>query len=286
MIKYYLNEITKNDFLFYMNFNALSSDYAVHVHDFSELVIIVGGSAVHVIEGREYLVNAGDIFVINGNAAHGFTKANNLVLYNVMYYPEKIFEHFRDLKNLTGFDALFSHKPYNSKVYWFESKLRLEPVGLEYVRSILDSMLKELQTAQNGYMSLLKCHFIDLVVYISRKYASNYKYNQRNLYGLGKAVAYIENNYTKPITLMYLCEIAAFSERHFDRVFKQVYKITPFEYIIKLRLSKASEILRNSTKSISEVAFACGFSDSNYFSRKFKGEFGVSPKQIRQQPNE
>ena len=79
-----------------------------------------------------------------------------------------------------------------------------------------------------------------------------------------------------------MAEKNAVSSEHLSRIFKKEIGVGFNEYINSLRLRQAEFMLRNEDgKSVSEVAFACGFNDSNYFSYRFKKAYGVSPINIK-----
>ena len=67
----------------------------------------------------------------------------------------------------------------------------------------------------------------------------------------------------------------------FFKKVKQVTGMPPHEYIRKMRFTRAAELLKDPTFSISEVAYQTGFDDPNYFSRCFKEYFGVTASQFR-----
>lgn len=71
------------------------------------------------------------------------------------------------------------------------------------------------------------------------------------------------------------------SRPQLDRKLKALTGLSITTYLIRLKMERASRILASSTKSVSEVALACGFEDTSYFSRVFKQTFGVTPTQYR-----
>ena len=72
------------------------------------------------------------------------------------------------------------------------------------------------------------------------------------------------------------------SEEHLSRTFKKEITFGFSEYITLIRLQKAENMLKNEpSRAITEVAYACGFNDSNYFSYKFKKAYGITPTQAR-----
>lgn len=92
---------------------------------------------------------------------------------------------------------------------------------------------------------------------------------------------YIEGNYNNTITVNELAQYANMSVRNFSRVFQKAYGLSPSAYVIRLRINHAFELLQDPWLSISEVAWACGFQDSNYFTRQFKAVSGCSPREYR-----
>jgi AraC family transcriptional regulator len=89
--------------------------------------------------------------------------------------------------------------------------------------------------------------------------------------------AFLEENYAEKISVARMAQEAALSEYHFLRLFKAAFSATPQQYLIRVRLSKACEMLRSGHFSATEVAFATGFSDASHFSHCFKKQFGVPP---------
>ena len=63
--------------------------------------------------------------------------------------------------------------------------------------------------------------------------------------------------------------------------FKEAIGITPLQYQLHLRISDAATLLNTSHENVSEIAFQCGFADSNYFSRQFKRITGMTPSEYR-----
>jgi len=78
-----------------------------------------------------------------------------------------------------------------------------------------------------------------------------------------------------------LAEAAHLSEAQFGRLFRREMRTSPMQYVGRLRLARARELLDRSRLNITEVARAAGFCDPFHFSRVFKREFGVSPRNYR-----
>lgn len=96
-----------------------------------------------------------------------------------------------------------------------------------------------------------------------------------------KAIEYINENYNKPISVSEISYLLAVDRRQFSDVFQAVVGLSPNKYIQKYRLEEAKSLLKFSTYSISEIADMTGYNDCFYFSKSFKKNIGVSPKEYR-----
>jgi AraC family L-rhamnose operon regulatory protein RhaS len=98
---------------------------------------------------------------------------------------------------------------------------------------------------------------------------------------IGRAVEFIDNHFAEPITIDDIAACCHVSRRHFFRLFEQAVGMAPMEYLKKVRLQKAATMLLTTNANVTEVAFACGFNDSNYFSSLYHKEFGMSPSRFK-----
>ena len=97
-----------------------------------------------------------------------------------------------------------------------------------------------------------------------------------------KVKNYIDQNYTKEIRLTTLADLAGMSPSAFSRFFKLHTGRNLSEYIIDQRLGYASRMLVDSTNSVSEISYACGFNNLSNFNRIFKKRKGCSPTEFRE----
>lgn len=98
---------------------------------------------------------------------------------------------------------------------------------------------------------------------------------------LNKVFEFIENNIDKEITLDSLASASNFSKFHFSRLFSALVGESPFEFIHRTRLERASILLKLQNSKVSEIASKCGFEDITIFSRAFKKHFYCSPTEWR-----
>lgn len=93
---------------------------------------------------------------------------------------------------------------------------------------------------------------------------------------------HIEEHYSEKITIEDLANAAFCSIQNLYRIFQKNFHLSPHNYINKIRLEKASVLLENSERSVTEISEAVGFDDPAYFSKLFKKRYQLSPKKYRE----
>lgn len=101
------------------------------------------------------------------------------------------------------------------------------------------------------------------------------------LQSIDSCIHYIRSHYDQPLDREALARKASLSTSYFSIMFKKYTGCSPVQYITRVRLDKAKQMLRESSMAISEVALEVGFRDPLYFTRVFTHQIGVSPKEYR-----
>ena len=96
-----------------------------------------------------------------------------------------------------------------------------------------------------------------------------------------RAVAYLNEGYRGSIARWKLAEAVNVSEDYLSRIFRRELGLTPWEYLTRLRVRKAKELLKRDSAGVAGVAESVGFSDQAYFCRVFKKATGMSPQAFR-----
>ena len=94
-------------------------------------------------------------------------------------------------------------------------------------------------------------------------------------------LAFIHSHYSDPISVADIAAAANISEREAYRTFQQVLGLAPGAYLQQHRIGCASRMLTETSKAVTEIGMACGFSSPNYFSMAFREVMGVSPREFR-----
>ena len=94
---------------------------------------------------------------------------------------------------------------------------------------------------------------------------------------------HITQHYTESLTMRDLAAVAGLSISQFDRRFRAAFGQTPSRFLIRYRLTQASQRLVRTNETISQIAHEVGFYDHSHFSREFQSMFGVAPGRYRKQ---
>lgn len=95
-----------------------------------------------------------------------------------------------------------------------------------------------------------------------------------------RCIKYIVENYSKPITLDGLADLFERNPSYISYIFRQETGLKLFDYIAKVRVERAKELLRNSSLTINEIALQIGFEEYRSFVRVFKRETGLTPNEF------
>lgn len=98
---------------------------------------------------------------------------------------------------------------------------------------------------------------------------------------LSPAIEVLENKFTEPISVTELARLARLSATHFNRLFQQLFRMSPLHFMHALRIDKARRLLADSDEAIADIAVQTGYWDQSHFTRRFKRHTGMPPKAYR-----
>lgn len=106
-----------------------------------------------------------------------------------------------------------------------------------------------------------------------------------NLY-INKAIEFIQNNYHNQIKVSDIAKYTCLNRSYLTSIFQKYLQMSPQRFLMKFRITKASDLLYNTDLPIRNIAYSCGYSDPLAFSKAFKKIKGVSPKEYRNNKDE
>lgn len=259
-----MSEIQSNKYFFFQKLDRLSNRGAdVHYHSYFEIYHLTSGGCDSFIDDKLYNLKPGDIVIIPPGAIHGtrYTTERHgraLINFTVHYIPERLID-------------MLSKETYVYKCDDAQNEI-------EHVFAQLE---KEYHTTDHFSEDAIRALMAQLIIIILRHAQKNDDIVVQNSL-IENALRYIRENYQNSISLTEIADECNVSKVHLSRKFKEKTGVGLNEYMVIFRLKKAKEFLLTRDKmSICEVAFHCGFNDSNYFSWLFKKTYGVTPSQYR-----
>ncbi|WP_175638631.1 response regulator transcription factor [Metabacillus schmidteae] len=104
---------------------------------------------------------------------------------------------------------------------------------------------------------------------------------QKEASSIQEIEAFLRKNYEKDITLQEIADRFFLSREYISRKFKQEYHETLTNYLTKIRIEKAKELLENPHLKVYEISFKCGYQNEKYFNKVFKKIVGLTPNEFR-----
>jgi transcriptional regulator GlxA family with amidase domain len=98
---------------------------------------------------------------------------------------------------------------------------------------------------------------------------------------LTEAVSLMEANFEEPLPTEEIARLVGVSRRQLERLFKQHLDSLPSRYYLEMRLTRARQLLRETSQSILQIGLSCGFSSGPHFSSAYRAHFGVTPRDER-----
>lgn len=241
-----------------------------HCHDFLELSIVLDGSVDYYIGDTKTRINAKTLLLFNPGVYHHES-------YDTGMSSTQLHIGFR---NFTLQGVPRDTFPFKSSIIKLND---FEPNFFDVCQSILVEKSK----ADPGYDLMLKALVMKLIIFILRDSVSDhletnalklsYEAQEKQLI-VDRIIDYLEDHHTEDVSLSTLSQTLYISPTYISRVFKEETGDSPINYLIKIRLERAKELLeRDMNITVKEAASQVGYSDAYYFSKLFKKYYGRSP---------
>ena len=265
------------------NFDTHKQDELAHWHNSFELIEVVEGKFFCNVDGSEFLINKGNICIINrGRLHHIYTEDRNAfkcrkktIIFNPDYFikDENIYEKY--ILPLLEKDA-FAHIQFNIK----------KGIGLD-----INALMKEIEALEDEkpigyeleeYSLIYKVIRYLYLAYQSSKQSIHTTYDanvqiQRNM------TSFIHEHFNSKIGLEDIAEAGQVSKSTCIRLFHKYTGKSPVDFLNNYRLQMSAEKLVTTSEQITEIAYACGFGQPSYFNRLFLKEYNMTPNQYRKQ---
>ncbi len=248
---------------------------SMHNHRHIEFIYVTHGSMDCMIMGEDKLVlSEGDVAFINVMVPHE-TKVHrrgDTGICILQFVPGDFLGAAGIYKEI---GSSFVHSGKSCCIFKKDENSR--------IRKAIESVYSENTERETGYEAMILGNLYFLIGELFRR--GVVKLTERvsgsNLGYMKKAIAYIDDNYKSNISLESICKEVNISPTHFCRLFKSFAGITFVQYLNFIRAREAEKLVSKTDMSITEIAFASGFSSPAYFDRIFKRHYKISPAKYR-----
>lgn len=253
----------------------------LHVHTFIELSYVYSGKFTQVIDKKKITLEKGEIIIIDTNVPHKILKTNqNDIIINILFDKNYFSNNFLDNLSNKGIiydflvNAIFTSKNNDQYIVFHSANSsNIEHIFKQILWETYFPSLCSLK-AIDSYLRIL---FIELVRVF--KFDTN-RQNKNNKHNIVNIIAYIEDNYLD-ITLSDVAEYFNYAPNYLSSYIKTHTNKTFTQLVDKLKLERACFLLINTEQSIYDISINSGFSNLNFFYKKFNKRYNQTPFKFR-----
>ena len=249
-----------------------------HWHDEIELVYMAEGRMNVKISFRSFLLEQGDMVVINSNILHSAYAVGECRLRSLVFSPLLVVGNVSSVYAKKYIQPLISCHSFSG---FFIGN------GTEGPASWFGNAFESLAQESRGFEFTVRENLSRICFYLYEQYEQQLaekeqKLNQDDI-RIRKMLAFIHKNFADSLSLADISNAADISERECMRCFQKTIQISPIQYLLKCRIMQGAEMLLGEQgKSISEIALNCGFDSPSNFTKFFRRYYNCTPREYRQ----
>lgn len=225
----------------------------------------------------------GNIVIFNDTEVHGWNIKEDLTLLVLNFSGEIICSQEPPLESFdAGYLKVFSKEGTN-----FQNILYRYGKYTQDIYQLMQDIYFEYTQKKLGKYLMIKADVLKILTILARNFQANptdhmlLAQRRQNLIGLEKVLDYINNNYTEKIKLDEAAQMIHMNPSYFSTLFHRTTG-EPFKnYITRLRIQKAHDMILHTNENISTIAFSCGFTNMANFYRLYEKNMGHTPTQSR-----
>lgn len=254
--------------------NNSQGDYnSNHWHNALEIIYIISGELDVSIRNKLFKITCNDFILINSKTVH----STKCITENCALVIQIPYEYMK--KYLSDIDMIIFNLPFNSNN-------EQDNFDILKLQNILKNMYITIKKNSNDSKLKFNLLLFELLyeLYSNFKISipkNNYIKQSKNFSSLEPVLAYIQENYSSPISIEEISKIAGFQSKYFCRFFKKNMGLTFLEYLCELRLSYIYRDLTTTNIPLYELLEIHGFTNYKLFRRTFKNRFNCTPSDIR-----
>lgn len=242
-----------------------------HYHEFCKLLFLVSGQGSYFVDGKRYLLSAGDLVLIGSRSVHKPELAEGSTYERIIIYisPDYLQQmSTQDCDLLSLFSGSHGHV------------LRLKEQRRKAVFSLVSKLERDLSQEAFGRTILSQADLLHLLVELGRSMEDSATNLPRPSVPENRRVVeimeYLDRNLAEEIDMDALAERFFISKYYMMRLFQKETGTTIYGYLTQKRLLKARELISGGMRA-TESCYACGFHSYSSFTRAYGKYFGTTP---------
>jgi len=245
----------------------LKESYPLHWHDFYELAIVLRGTGIHTVNGRNHSIKPNTLFLLTPVDFHQLTPSplRDLEIYNIIFGGEFLDNELRQWL-FTGFD--YRH---------FNPSTRVS----RRILSLFENVWEESNGNALGRDRLMRSSLEQILLEVARHSQASPQTNQAGHSAIHNALMFLHHHFRSPLSLEFVAMQVGLSPNYFSRTFHKTTGVQFQKYLQTLRLRFAASLLLASDLPITEICFASGFGNMAHFGRAFRDQYHVSSSDYR-----
>ena len=242
-------------------------------HPEIELLILLRGHIIFCIEGESYDLHENGVILANANRGHAVISEDTDSLAMVIHFPANALSSAQDIRPLE-IDCRSTDATVNDLAF---RKIRY--VASQMMLASISDLPGSKLLLQGGYYTLLGTLLSNFPARIVTDKESGL--NIKTYKTIRSIINYMEKNYNNRITLEQLAHMYKYNKTYMSAFFKNNVGISFYDYLTRIRFRHAIQELTSTQKSLTDIAYDCGFADLKTFSLYFKKLFHMSPSKHR-----
>jgi len=242
-----------------------SGDGYIHWHDNLELMYFPEGNCTVLTDVRQISVNPGDLIVMMPGSVHG-------LIHSETTYIDVIVD-----QNFCKIFGFFANKGFIRK-----------RVANDEIKFLFEKIINEMENKEDYTEASIRISVLSVLYILFKNYSSEETKNRidtpkTNLVKM--VIKYIREHFREDFSISDISEHCGYTKFYISRAFKEIIGISIVEYLNKLRINAAKELIIKGNMSMGEISAYCGFSNQSYFGMVFKKIMGFSPMEYKTKNN-
>lgn len=262
--------IKKGQLSSYPDFRAVS-----HWHDDLEFILILEGQMSYDVNSQKISLQTSEGIFVNSRCFHyGYSDAHAECLFLcILLSPQLLSINTYFVQNCLNPLIQNTHFPYQK----LSPAIQWQNAILRDLEALYEENLENIQP----FVILEKSAHIFRLLSENMNFFPDYDKNAEGILALTAMIGYVQKNYPNKILLKDISSAGNCCKTKCTSLFQKYLSTSPMLYLNRYRLEKSIFLLRNTAMSITEVAYACGFSNTSYFCELFHKYYHITPMQCR-----